>query len=31
MLGIKFIKAQPTTYLMAFKQGKTVREGAGCR
>ena len=29
MLGIKFIKAQPTTYLMAFKQGKAVREGAG--
>ena len=29
MLGIKFIKAQPTTYLMAFKDGKAVREGAG--
>ena len=29
MLGIKFIKAQPTTYLMAFKHGKAVREGAG--
>jgi hypothetical protein len=29
MLGVKFIKAQPTTYLMAFKQGKAVREGAG--
>jgi regulator of protease activity HflC (stomatin/prohibitin superfamily) len=29
MLGLKFIKAQPTTYLMAFKQGKAVREGAG--
>jgi hypothetical protein len=29
MLGFKFIKAQPTTYLMAFKQGKAVREGAG--
>jgi hypothetical protein len=29
MLGFKYIKAQPTTYLMAFKQGKAVREGAG--
>jgi regulator of protease activity HflC (stomatin/prohibitin superfamily) len=29
VLGIKFIKAQPTTYLMAFKDGKAVREGAG--
>jgi hypothetical protein len=29
MLGLKFIKAQPTTYLMAFKQGKAVREGGG--
>jgi SPFH domain / Band 7 family len=29
MLGLKYIKAQPTTYLMAFKQGKAVREGAG--
>ena len=29
MLGFKFIKAQPTTYLMAFKQGRAVREGAG--
>ena len=29
MLGIKFIKAQPTTYLMAFKSGKAIREGAG--
>src|SRR5580700_6005079 len=29
MLGLKYIKAQPTTYLMAFKRGKAVREGAG--
>jgi SPFH domain / Band 7 family len=29
MLGLKYIKARPTTYLMAFKQGKAVREGAG--
>jgi hypothetical protein len=29
VLGLKYIKAQPTTYLMAFKQGKAVREGAG--
>jgi len=29
MFGLKFIKARPTTYLMAFKRGKAVREGAG--
>jgi len=29
MFGVKFIKAQPTTYLMAFKQGRAVRQGAG--
>ena len=29
MFGLKYIKAQPTTYLMAFKQGKPVRQGAG--
>jgi SPFH domain / Band 7 family len=29
MLGLKYIKARPTTYLMAFKRGKAVREGAG--
>jgi membrane protease subunit (stomatin/prohibitin family) len=29
MLGLKYIKAQPTTYLMAFKQGKPVAEGPG--
>jgi hypothetical protein len=29
MLGLKYIKAQPTTYLMAFKRGKAGREGAG--
>jgi regulator of protease activity HflC (stomatin/prohibitin superfamily) len=29
MFGFKYIKAQPTTYLMAFKQGKAVQAGAG--
>jgi len=29
MLGFKFIKADPTTYLMAFRNGKPVREGIG--
>src|SRR4051812_44852129 len=29
MLGVRFIKSQPTTYLMQFKSGKIVREGAG--
>jgi SPFH domain / Band 7 family len=29
MLGIGFAKAQPTTYLMAFRSGQIVREGAG--
>ncbi len=29
MLGIRFIKTQPTTYVMQFKGGKVVREGAG--
>jgi len=29
MLGFKFIKARPTTYLMAFKRGRPVRQGAG--
>ena len=29
MLGIKFIKVQPTTYLLQYKSGKVVREGAG--
>jgi SPFH domain / Band 7 family len=29
MLGIRFIKSQPTTYLMEFKNGKIKREGAG--
>ena len=26
MLGIRFIKSQPTTYLMQFRGGKVVRE-----
>lgn len=29
MLGIAFIKAQPTTYLLQYRGGKVVREGAG--
>lgn len=29
MLGVKFIKAEPTTYLMQVKGGKVVREGTG--
>ena len=29
MLGIKFIKSQPTTYLIQFKDGKAVKQGAG--
>ncbi len=29
MLGIKFIKAQPTVYLLQHRAGKIVREGAG--
>jgi hypothetical protein len=29
MLGIAFIKSQPTTYLLQYRRGKIVREGAG--
>lgn len=29
MLGIQFIKTQPTTHLMQFRKGRVVREGAG--
>jgi hypothetical protein len=29
MLGIRFIKAQPTTYLMKYRGGSIEREGAG--
>ena len=29
MLGIQFIKAQPTVHLLQFRGGKIVREGAG--
>ncbi|MBT9508253.1 SPFH domain-containing protein [Rhodoferax sp.] len=29
MLGIQFIKAQPTVHLMQFRKGQVVREGAG--
>ncbi len=29
MFGIKFIKVDPTVYLLQYKKGKLVREGAG--
>ncbi len=29
MFGIRFIKVQPTTYLMQYQHGKVVREGSG--
>ena len=29
MLGIRFIKSQPTVHLMQFHGGSLVREGAG--
>jgi regulator of protease activity HflC (stomatin/prohibitin superfamily) len=29
MFGIKYIKAQPNTYLLQFKKGKVAKEGAG--
>ncbi|MSU49309.1 MAG: SPFH domain-containing protein [Opitutus sp.] len=29
MLGIRFIKVQPTTYLLQYQKGRLVREGAG--
>src|SRR6516165_5603695 len=29
MFGIRFIKAQPTTYLMKYRAGRVTREGAG--
>ena len=29
MFGIKFIKIQPTTYLLQYQHGKVVREGTG--
>jgi len=29
MLGIKFIKVQPTTYLLQYRAGKVIREGLG--
>src|SRR6266699_961818 len=29
MFGIKFIKVQPTTYLLEYRGGKIVREGTG--
>lgn len=29
MLGLRFLKVQPTTYLLQYKKGRIVREGAG--
>ena len=29
MFGIRFIKAQPTTYLLRYRSGAVTREGAG--
>ena len=29
MFGIKFVKVQPTTYLIQYRNGRIVREGAG--
>lgn len=29
MLGIRFIKVQPTTYLLQYRSGKVVRDGLG--
>src|SRR5262245_41161739 len=29
MFGIRFLKVPPTTYVMHFKNGRAVREGAG--
>jgi hypothetical protein len=29
MFGIRFIKVQPTTYLIQYRGGRAVREGAG--
>ncbi len=29
MIGLKFIKVQPTTYLLQYRGGQIVREGAG--
>ena len=29
MFGIRFIKVQPTNYLLQYKHGKVMREGSG--
>lgn len=29
MLGVKYIKAQPNTYILQYKKGRIIREGAG--
>src|SRR5258708_25266323 len=29
MFGLRFVKVQPTTYLLQYRRGKVVREGVG--
>src|SRR6185295_7320896 len=29
MFGLRFIKVQPTTYMLQYRSGKVVREGTG--
>src|SRR5690349_2306231 len=29
MFGIRFVKTQPTTFLMQYRNGRVVRQGAG--
>ena len=29
MLGLQFIKVQPTVYLLQYRKGQVVREGVG--
>ena len=31
MFGLRFIKVQPTTYLLQYRGGRAVREGPGWR
>src|SRR5215471_17335539 len=29
MFGLRFVKVQPTTYLLQYRRGKVIREGLG--
>ena len=29
MFGIKFVKVQPTEYILQYKKGEVMREGSG--